>query len=70
MHPVFFLLVFTLPVSLAVHLALGWEYLALFPFGIFVTVPILDAALGEDRRNPDRAIERELSERRSYRYIT
>ncbi|TXT55262.1 MAG: Alkane 1-monooxygenase [Candidatus Thorarchaeota archaeon] len=63
-------LIFTLPVLVITGYLLGgwWNYLT--PFFVFVIVPILDIAIGEDTTNPPDNEEDELENSKSYRIIT
>ncbi len=69
MKPTSFLIIFLLPVSVWVGYRLGGFYNFLTPILVFGLIPLLDALLGVDKRNPIEEEEGSLAEDRFFRAI-
>ncbi len=70
MHPLPYLLVFLVPISVFIGYSLGGIFTFLSPVLIFGIIPFLDLFLGLNKWNPEDDKEKTLSEKKIYRWIT
>ncbi|MFP4473920.1 MAG: alkane 1-monooxygenase [Desulfatibacillaceae bacterium] len=70
MSPLWYNLVFLVPLGVITGYLIGGAYTFLTPFIVFVLIPLLDLVVGKSERNPTEEEERKLTDRRAYRIIT